>query len=107
MPMSSVFEAQRQNPNGLPPKGAILYKPDSSLDDAPDEMRSLGKLVTQVNFCRERDVKDMPSGWSVETGKVFGERDGEARYGWNVPVASGRSLQISASYRPGGNSIVH
>ncbi len=91
MPMSSVFEAQRQNPNGLPPKGAILYKPDSSLDDAPDEMRSLGKLVTQVNFCRERDVKDMPSGWSVETGKVFGERDGEARYGWNVPVASGRS----------------
>ncbi|MCH8513336.1 MAG: glycoside hydrolase family 55 protein [Kiritimatiellae bacterium] len=89
-PFPSIFEAQRAHPEGMTPVDAPMYNPDPDFEGEPDQLRSTGELVAQVNFLRPRDLNENPEEWLPETGEAFGERDGGMSYGWNKPATNDR-----------------
>ena len=74
----SLYQTQVAHPDGLAPVADPAYDP--SAPGAADRPRNEGALVAQVNF--GRDGEDYPSGWLLDAGGVYGERDG-ATYGWD------------------------
>ncbi len=90
-PFDSLLEAQRNHPGGMPPTGEPRYHPDPDHPGEADQLRAMGELVAQINFGRRQDAKDTPDGWLMESGEVFGEREGGLSYGWDGSVQARRS----------------
>jgi hypothetical protein len=90
-PVPSLFEAQRQNPQGMKPTGTPLYNPDSKFASPADQLRKVGDPVVSINFLPTKDLKDNPKEWLPETGEPFADREGGFRYGWEGSVSSGRA----------------
>lgn len=87
--MVSVFESQREKPDGFNPEPSPAYDPDPSFQGPPDRIDEPGRLVARVNFLPEKDVSSNPEGWLAETGQKFGMHYGQT-YGWDGPVKAAR-----------------
>ena len=93
--MKSVFETQRQHPQGMAPATA----PWAAVRALPDKTRpDLGELVAQINFQPNPEDPRIPApraGWLGDWGEAFGPRAGGFSYGWTGSKGNLRALRMS------------